>query len=350
MADVKRTRAYDLVVDEAPAVKPTAAPPAVTTAPDPKVAACASPGDPSRLEVRPSQKLLRTGESFQFRAVVLDQAGCATKTPTTWKLATGDEDKGVDVDGSGKVTITAEAPEGKVELIATAAGKDARVTVEVTQPAHYDELLAKSGLNASGENDAASTASIGTQSIGAGESRVEDRAKSRRLTFVAIIGSVLAVLAVVGLVLLRRSRRATALEREAEERHEERVRAVLERRRAKADQHAAQLRAHEESVSAAREAELKKKERDRERALAKAAAENVCPSCGRSFEAPTAFCPNDGTALVAASKGTPFPPAAAIAKGATPAKRGKICPTCGDRFDGGADYCGKDGTQLVLLN
>ena len=54
--------------------------------PEPKPAACESPGDPTRLEVRPSKKLLRTGETFQFRALVLDDKGCATKTPTTWKM------------------------------------------------------------------------------------------------------------------------------------------------------------------------------------------------------------------------------------------------------------------------
>jgi hypothetical protein len=344
MADVKRTRAFDLVSDDAPKPSVTAESPAATTPKEPRAPTCSVPGEPSRLEVRPSQKLLRTGDSFQFRAAVLDQSGCATRTQTSWKLAPGSEGKGIAVDATGNVTVAADAPESKVELIATAAGKDARVTVEITQPAHYDELLARSGLNASGENDAASTVSIGTQSIGAGAGRVEDTGRTRKLTFVAIIGSILVVLAAVGVVLLRRTRRAKTLELEAEERHDERVRAVLERRRTRADRHAAQLRAHEESVAAARASA--------ESAESPAPAKDVaCPRCGREFPPPTAFCPHDGSALVAASKAA----AMALSSGAAmaqvpPAKRGKICPTCGDRFDGGADYCGKDGTQLVLLN
>jgi hypothetical protein len=339
MADVKRTRSYDLVSGDAPVATASATPPVVTA--EKPAPVCASPGEPVRLEVRPSQKLLRTGETFDFRALVLDDRGCATKTPTSWKVATGGEDLGVTVEPNGKVTVANDAREGKVELVVTAAGKDAKVTVEVTEPGHYDALLARSGLNASGENDNAAIVSIGTQSIGAGESRVEDRARARKMTFLAIVGSVLAVLAVLGVVLLRRSRRAAALEREADERHEARVQAVLDRRRVRADQHAAQQRAHEESVAAARTAES---------AAAKPPAEDVCPTCGREFPPPTAFCPHDGSALVAASKAANIPPAAAIAKSATPTKRGKICPTCGDRFDGAADYCGKDGTQLVLIN
>ena len=337
MADVKRTRTFDLVQEDAPAASVAPAPPPRVEKPAP---ACGAPGEPSRLEVRPSQKLLRTGESFDFRAIVLDDAGCATRTATSWKVAPGSEGKGVTVDASGKVTVAADAPEGKVELVATAAGKDARVTVEVVLPGNYDELLARSGLNASGENDAASVVAIGTQSIGAGESRVEDRSRTRRLTFIAIIGTVLAVLAAVGLVVFRRSRKAAELERDAEERHDERVRAVLERRRARADQHAAQQRAHEESLAAAKAAESA-------RVVTKpsVAEDKMCPTCGRAFPPDNAFCPHDGASLVAATGAVPV---AAIAK--APAKRGKICPTCGDRFDGGAEYCGKDGTQLVLIN
>jgi len=49
-----------------------------------------------------------------------------------------------------------DAAEGSAQVIVSAAGRSARVTVDVTSPAHYDDLLAKSGLNSQGENDAAS--------------------------------------------------------------------------------------------------------------------------------------------------------------------------------------------------
>ncbi|MBX3188034.1 MAG: hypothetical protein KF819_13515 [Labilithrix sp.] len=320
VADVKRTRSYSLIQDEKPAV--SAAPPPAPTVKepprsDPKPPACESPGDPSRLEVRPSKKLLRTGESFQFRPLVLDAKGCATKTPTTWKLAPG-APAGVTVDAkTGLVKIGGDVREGTVEIVATAADKDARVTIEVTSPARYDELLAKSDLNAAGETDVAAVATIG--SLGAGESRVEDRAKTRRYTFVAIVGAVLVLLGVVATILARRSRKAKTLEREAEERHEAKVAEVLSRRAEREAEHAAQMRAHEESVA------------HRNAKVAEAAAARAAQR-QRAEEA----------AKAAAS----LPHPATLSK----PKRGKICPTCGDRFDGTADFCGKDGTQLVLLN
>ncbi len=362
VADVKRTRSYDLVPDQPAAASASVAPPPAEKEPppkpEPKPAACNAPGDPTRLEVRPSKKLLRTGESFQFRASVLDAKGCATRTTTSWKLSPG-APTGVAIDANGKVTVGKDVAEGTFEIVATAADKDTRVGVEVTSPAHYDDLLASSGLNASGENDAASVVTIASTSIGAGEGKVEDRAKERRWMFIGIVGGVLVVLGVLATVLRQRSRRAKALENEAKERHETEVAEVLERRRTRGEQHAVQKRAHEESVAAAAAA------RARARAAAASAAASatsepppspqtppmMCPTCGREFRAPTSFCPNDGGSLVPASKahGVPYPAPAAIAQSAGP-KRGKICPTCGDRFEGGADYCGKDGTQLVLLN
>lgn len=312
VADVKRTRAFDLVPDDKPGAVATA--PAATTEPPPKsvpkTPACDSPGEPTRLEVRPSKKLLRTGETFQFRALVLDDKGCSTRTATTWSLAPG-APANVTVDAKGLVTIGNDVPEGLVELVVGAAKKETRVTVEVSSPAHYDDLLARSGLNASGEDDTAAVVSIGSTSIGAGVGRVEDRSKTRRWVFVGIVASVLVVLVVLAALLARRSRRAAALVREANERHETEVAGVLERRKVREAEHAAQKRAHEESVAAA--------------AAARARA-------------------------AAAPPPAPYPAAAAMAAASAAPKRGKICPTCGDRFDGAADFCGKDGTQLVLLN
>ena len=317
VADVKRTRTWNLVAADKPAASAAPAPaPQPAPKPEPKASTCDSPGDPTRLEVRPSKKLLRTGEAFQFRGLVLDDNGCATRTPTTWKLPTGTP-PGVTVDSKGLVTIGSGVPEGIVEIVVAAANKETRVSVEVTSPAHYDELLASSGLNSSGETDAAAVVTIASSSIGAGEGRVEDRSKTRRWAFIGIIGAVLVVLGVLAAVLRSRSRRAAALVREATERHEAEVAEVLERRRVREEQHAIQKRAHEESVAAAAAARAKLK------------VELASPEAAGGGRGAPIFAP--GTL-------------------GTPAKRGKICPTCGDRFDGAAEFCGKDGTQLVLLN
>ena len=388
IADVKRTRSFTLVQDENVTPTTTATTPAPKPKePDPpKPSVCGVPGDPTKLEVRPSKKLLRTGEAFKFRGLVLDARGCETHTTTTWKVAPGFEGKGVTVDSTGRVSVTKDAAEGNVEIVATAAGKDARVVVEVVSPARYDELLARSGLNAAGENDQASSVTIASQSLGAGEGRVEDRSRERRMMFMAIIGGVLVVLGVVALFLVRRARRAKALTREAEQRHEARVQQVLDRRRRREAEHAAQMRAHEASVAAARAAAAADRPKTMVMGQSPVApasrVEMVCASCGREQPAGTRFCPHDGTPLAPASKSTPrgggicpvcnkgygpevtvcpqdneellpSPVHAAIAQRSGPAtlaSRGKICPTCGDRFDGGAEFCGKDGTVLVLLN
>jgi len=390
IADVKRTRSFTLASEDnaTPSIAPATAPskPTVKDPEPPRPSVCGVPGDPSKLEVRPSKKLLRTGEAFRFRGLVLDARGCETRTATSWKIAPGFEDRGVAVDGTGRVTVTGDAHEGNVEIIATAAGKDARVVVEVVSPARYDELLARSGLNAAGENDEASSVTIASQSLGAGEGRVEDRSRERRMMFMAIIGGVLLVLGVVALLLVRRSRRANALTREAEQRHEARVQQVLDRRRQREAEHAAQLRAHEESVKAARAAAAadrpKTDAEDPNVAAPTSRVEMVCASCGREQPPGTRFCPHDGTPLAPASKSMPAgggicpvcnkgfgpdvrvcpqdneellpsPVLAAMSSrsgAAPPTSRGKICPRCGQRFEGGAEFCGKDGTVLVLLN
>ena len=323
VADVKRTRTYDLIPQEKPTASASAAPPAAEPKPppDPKPPVCGSPGDPARLEVRPSKKLMRPGETFQFRTSVVDAKGCGTGTRTAWKLAAG-APPGVTVDANGKVTVGKDAPEGSFEIFANAAEKETKVAVEVSSAAHYDDLLASSGLNASGENDAASVVNIASTSIGAGEGRVEDRSKQRRDLFIGIVGGVLFALGLLAAFLRGPSRRAAAIESAAKQRHETEVAEVLERRRVQQEQHAIQRRAHEESLAAAATAKAKAKAD----AIAHAARINAAvpaPQANPADGAPASLSP----------------------------KRGKICPTCGDRFaDGGATFCGKDGTQLVLLN
>jgi hypothetical protein len=383
IADVKRSRSFDAVVADVPAaVAPTAtatqtqAPP-VKPPPTAQVvdsSRCASPGDPVRLEVRPSRKLLRAGDSFSFHAVVVDANGCSTHTPTTW-TADGAAATGASMDPSGKVTVPSEATEGTFSVVATAAGKNAKVTVEIVSASRYDELLATSGLNDAGESDAPSVAVIATSSIGGGDAKAQDGSQRRRIAFIAIVVSMAVALLVVGIIGSVRARKQAALTREAEERHAERMRDAEERRRERAEQHAAAVRAHQESI--ARAADLATAGGTRlicpacrreypagtvfcpndanrlatlhgpEDALGGGAPGSICPTCKRGFDPGVKTCPHDGDDLVpyalhASREPTGLSPAAV--------PRGKICPTCGDRFEGNAAFCGKDGTALVLLN
>lgn len=372
IADVKRTRTLDRIGEAPVPTTPTAT--ATTTArPRPS---CASPGEPARLEVRPSRKLLRTGESFTFSAMVLDGQGCATSTTTSWKLA--QDSKGVKVDDHGQVTVDADAPEGPVEIEVAAAGKTTRVTVEVSSPSHYDALLQSSGLNPSGETDTAAVVVIAEGTIGGAEVHAEG-SKKRRTIFLVVIGALTLVVAAIGVVGWRRSRRAAELNKRAEERHAERVREHEEQQAEKRLRHAEQLQAHEESKKKRAEAATAAAA-SAAAAAAKAAKPNtVCPSCRREFPPDSQYCPHDGNRLVPLNVGAaprlgvvcpacnrgfdagtrtcphdgteliPYAMHTAVPKEAPPKLR-KICPTCGSRFEGEVGFCGKDGTALVPLN
>jgi len=386
VADVKRDASLRRVVAPAPAASaPAAAAPAETevapAAPPPAPKPdCAAPGDPARLEVRPSRKLLRIGDSFAFHALVLDAKGCPTATSIRWSIGALRFKDGREhvsqplVDARGKVTVpAADFSAATFDVVATAAGHGARASVEVASPGDYEALLAQSGLDANGERDEPSVAILATGSIGASDARAEGDARRRRLVFMLVVGGLALALGILAVVGALRGREARRLERAAEERHAEKMREFERQKREREERHDAQMRAHLESVALAQQA------------AAAAAARGVesgpmfCPSCRREFASGSAFCPFDANRLVAVSghedlmggpmggicptcrrgfnpgvrvcphDGEELMPAAAVAA-APAAARGKICPTCGGRFDGTAAFCGKDGTQLVLLN
>jgi hypothetical protein len=331
-ADVKRSRSFDLVARDNPVPAPVAsvapvvtakpAPPPVQ-APDP--GRCGSPGEPSRLEARPSRKLLRNGESFAFRAVVLDANGCATRTPTTWAVddrAT----KALTVDSSGNVAVAADAPEGPFDVVVTAAGKSTRVTVEVTSAAKYDALLQQSGLNDAGENEAAAVAMIAAAQIGGTDVLAEDGSRRRRAIFLAIVALLAVALAGVAVVASKRAKRAKELELEVQERYQEKVEAADARRRDKQAKHAAAMKAHEESVERAKQVEAANAER------------MICPACRREYPTGSAFCPNDANRLVPLNAGA----------GPVPSSGG-ICPSCKRGYDPGVKVCPHDKEELPDL-
>lgn len=398
IADIRRSRSFDLVARDlaTPAAASAAAPvqaaaplpiPSAAPPPPPRPS-CDTPGDPARLEVRPSRKLLRTGESYTFRAIVLDANGCTTRAPTSWSVAPGGGTT-LSVDSGGRVSAATDAPEGSALVIVSAAGRTARVTIDVASPSHYAELLNGSGLNPQGENDTAAVAE--TSSLGGSDAHAEDTAKQRRTTFLAIVGGLAVLLGAAAWVLARRQRRAAQLEKSVQEEYEEKKRAADALRAEKRAAHEAAVKAHDESLRRAREAA------SRNSAEARAAQETaksgpsrmVCPTCRREYPTTSTFCPQDATKLVALGTSDAAPPGAgsicpackrgfpagtrlcphdgeelvpyamhaAVARTAAPGTgtvamvgKGKICPTCGGRFDGGAAFCGKDGTALVLIN
>jgi hypothetical protein len=362
---------------------PTAAPPPPAPAPSPPRIDCSAPGNPARLEVRPSRKLLRAGDAFGFHALVLDASGCPTGTTIQWAVAAlqfRDGQARADtptIDAAGKLTMPSDLPDATFDVVATAAGRSAHASVSVTSPASYEALLAQSGLDSKGERVEPAVTVLPTGSIGASGVQAEDGAHRRRLIFISVVAGVALCLGIVAVVAARRAQKAAfEVERLAEDRHAERMDEYERHKRDREERHAAQMKAHKESVAMAQEA------------AAAAAARGAdsgpmfCPSCRREFSSGSTYCPFDSNRLVAIAghqnlmagpsggvcplcrrgfnpgvkvcphDGEEVVPGGAIAAAAPPvaAVRGKICPTCGGRFDGTAGFCGKDGTQLVLLN
>lgn len=295
-ATVTRSRSYSLVRrdgDTPPVpsatVAPTAtAPPPPPPPPEPRQPShcTGSGGEPARLEVHPGKKLLRAGDRFTFRAVVLDADGCATGTRPTWTIAPGPLASKASVDPGGTLAIAADSAEGKLEVSVSVGGKGVTVSVEVASPEHYDALL---GLNDAGEAEQAAVAVIAAGTIGGRTAVAQDGAHERKLVFVAIVGALASVLAFVGLVLARRGRRA-------------------------ADP------IDEDAPPSSRP------EPDSE---------------GKPSSVPA---PSGAAAPLPVRESRREQPPA------KPAGKGKICPTCGERYPGDAVFCGKDATTLVLLN
>jgi hypothetical protein len=389
VADVQRTASLHRIASQAigSGVQPSLAAPSAARPSSPQpanVPSCASPQDPARLEVRPSRKLLRTGDSFSFQAKVLDANGCITSTPIKWTLGPvtfngGGADAGTpSIDGTGKLTLPArDFADAVFEVIVTAGGRSARAIVQVTLPADYDALLAQSGLDSNGERAEPAVTLLATNAIGASGAHAEDSAAHRRLVFLGIVASLALALGGVALVGARRARNARETQRAAEQRHADKM---VEYERVKRDreaQHAAQMQAHLESVA------LAQQQASSATAGGIATGPMFCPSCRRELPAGNTHCPYDSNRLVAiagnetlmsgpsggicptcnrgynpgvkvcAVDGDELVPTVVASVGSgsrSLPSRGKICPTCGGRFDGAARFCGKDGTQLVLVN
>ena len=297
-ADIKRSRSFDLVA-RAGAAAPLPHPPPPRLRPR-RTARSPRPSRPTRPPARRpatrrASKHARRASCFvparslSFRAIVLDSAGAARRTPTTWTVNAA-ASRAISVDASGKVSVAADAPEGSFGVIVSAAGKSTRVTVEVASTGRYDALLQQSGLNDAGENDTASVVMIAAAQIGGGNARAEDGSHRRRAIFLAIIGALALGLGALAVAGARRSRRAAAIEREAQERYAQKVEAAAARRLEKVALHAAAMRAHEESLEQAK------------RAVAESAtagpAPMVCPACQREYAPGSAFCPHDASKLV----------------------------------------------------
>ncbi len=335
-ASVRRDRVFTLVQREGDAapvasVAPpdqsaTAVPPEPTEPSRTIEPGCAVKGPPRRLEVSPSSKLLRAGESYAFRTRVLDANGCRLDTPIGWRLE--GQPPGLTITPSGGIRVDAKAPEGEVQVVASASGKAVTVTVHVVSEARYKELLSRGSFDASGETRDVAVATIASGAVGTGRAVLEDAARRRRLVFVWTIGALALALAAAAVVMARRRRSSTSG-------------GTMPRAALGGSMH--------------------------------------CPTCGEDFPAGEQFCPTDGNRLVPTGAGSrdggpggrlcpvcghgydpgveecpihhePLQPRGVPRPGPVGEAGRKICPLCGTTFGPESQFCGNDGAALVPLN
>jgi hypothetical protein len=339
-ASVRRTRTFNLMLREGEAAPEPLAPAAERPAPEtPFLEAlrkdCRNPGSPQRLEVRPSRKLMRPGETFTFRATVVDAQGCALPIVPTWRAAGSAE--GVRVAGP-KVEVAEMAPEGELSLHVAVAERATTVFIEVASRERYEALLAERGMNREGESADVAVARIASESLGGRSVVARDEALGRKRLFVALVGGAALLLGVVGFVLVRRGR----------------ARARPPIQRASVGQPASSARrppgakvcptCREEYPQEAQFCPL-----DGNRLVlssgsnAPAPGGGICPVCGHGYDPGISACPKHQEVLVPASVyAAARAPSAAISR--------KICPVCGSQFAGESEFCGRCGAALVPIN
>lgn len=220
---------------------------------------CATPGAPARVEVRPPNKLMRPGDSFAFKASVLDAKGCTLRSQPVWSFISGGDHAQV---SNGNVSIAPDAPEGQVRVNASVGDHSAIATIEVASKERYEALLQGSGSNALGPAPVASTA---TKSIGTKAALAENKGQSRKLAFVALVGGIAFILGVIGLVIVRHNRKVHRLQV------------------ARLQAEAAAEPLDQTIVPAQQNLPQKRK---------------ICPICGTQYPPEFQFCGSDGASLV----------------------------------------------------
>jgi RNA polymerase subunit RPABC4/transcription elongation factor Spt4 len=338
-ASVRRTRSYSLVArlgDPQPAAAASAS--SAPAKPAPRAARdCSNAGLPERLEVRPSRKLMRPGESFEFRTSVLDARGCPLPVTPTWRVIAGANL--LSVTAPGKITANPSAGESQATLEVTLGDRSVRVDVEIASKERYDALLQARGLDESGESKEAAVLRVASESMGAREVVARDDAPAKTRWFVGAAGACALVLGILGLLLVRRSRRAPEA-------------LVADSPEAPSRPQAAVASVGGKTCPTCREefpAEAEFCPKDGNRLVAQATlgagpGGAVCPICGRGFNPGTLTCPEHGEELVPASAYAPPKRLQTLFITRT------ICPVCGTQYTSETRFCGDCGAGVVPVN
>jgi hypothetical protein len=154
------------------------------------------------------------------------------------------------------------------------------VTIAVVSADRYENLLKSGAFNADGEVDEAATVAIASQSIGAASAVAEDHASDRKRLFVAVVAGVALLLAVAGIFLVRRTRRAAG----AQAVRDAARRAEVQRQAATAPTPPMEtLDTPSYAVDSPPPASSRR---------------TICPVCGEQYAAESKFCGKDGAVLL----------------------------------------------------
>ena len=330
-ASVRRTRSF---------TRAEAAAPASAAAEKPKKPPrCERVGLPERLEVRPSRKLMRPGESFTFRSNVVDKAGCSVGVAPVFRVQSGGGH--VELTSVGKITVAEDAPESEVRLQASVGDRALGVVVEIVSRDCYDALLQQGSFDAEGESTEAAVAKIASNSMGSRSGVTEDNSRARKVKFVAAIGALALAFGVLGLVLSRRSRRKSAAPVSQRMPPSSRAPTLAVTPAAQYGKVCPTCRneyaMHEEFCATCGNRLIPL---GPETAFGPPG--GICPICGQGYDPGVAACPKHQEPLI---------PAALAAAGQHPALGPrKICPVCGAQFAADSQFCGQCGAVLVPIN
>lgn len=337
-ASVRRTRFYRRIKAGAdagsqPATASTTGTSARTAA-HAREGACKSVGPAARIELRPSRKLIRPGESFTFRADVVDGKGCALGIAPAFRVEGAP--RGITLSGSGTVAVASDAAEGEVKLTATVSGRSVTSVLQIVSRERFAALLAEGGFDETGSSADAAVARLESVSVGARSTVIEDDSGRRRTLFIGIVGGAALVLGVLGFALVRRARRAGPPSSRREP-------APLTERPAPRPGTTCPT-CREEYPAGAQFCPV---DGNRLVPIGQAGGPlqsgSVCPICGQGFDPGVGVCPKHDEPLI---------PRAVYASRNRPAaaETRKICPVCGTQFTGESQFCGKCGAALVPVN
>ena len=381
VADVRRsqafTRASSTTVVDAGAPEPAAS---TTPTPPPSQDTCADPGPAQRFEISPMRKVAVAAASSASASTRSTPTAARRRPRRSFPAPTRSPSSPATRAARARkepvrsvlVRVPEDAPEG-AQTIAFQQGKaEASVSVEIVSKSRYDELFAAGELQALEDTPDGGA----SEPIRFTTPVVQDTSgDARKRKFLLLVGGLLGALALMGIVLGVRSRRAARVV-SPPARPSPRPPApmtthgsgppplvgVIERPSSMPDRTLAMQRSGLADTNR------------QPRVVARDV--RTCPVCANEFDPPLQFCPHDGAQLsdgkssdapgvvcpicrrgfdssikTCPDHGEELVPKTALGHyEAGPRKQAKICPVCGERFEGQTAFCGKDGTPLVVLN